>query len=183
MTEYIQLSEGELLQKIQAYKREDGECDTPLEVWEELLERLKSKIKRKQERQEELREVTRREAEKLVERDQQDPPYVKGSKTSRQAAQEIRKDAPNKRIQVLAFLLEHPDGRTDEEIQNALDMAPSTERPRRVELHDMDLVVDSNRTRETSTGNDAVIWTAWKHAGKQRDLLGARSDSNGPREV
>lgn len=49
-------------------------------------------------------------------------------------------------------------GATDEEMQQALDMNPSTQRPRRVELVDDGWVEDSGRTRKTPSGRDAVVW-------------------------
>lgn len=54
----------------------------------------------------------------------------------------------------------YPDGRTDDELQDALAMPPNTERPRRVELVELGLVVDSGRTRPSRYGNPAVVWVA-----------------------
>jgi hypothetical protein len=49
-------------------------------------------------------------------------------------------------------------GATDEEIQTALDMNPSTQRPRRVELVDQGLIQDSGRTRLTRSKRAAAVW-------------------------
>jgi hypothetical protein len=47
---------------------------------------------------------------------------------------------------------------TDEEMQVRLEMNPSTQRPRRIELVGMGLVVDSGTTRKTRSGRSAVAW-------------------------
>lgn len=51
-------------------------------------------------------------------------------------------------------------GMTDEEIQDALDMEGSTERPRRRELQIAGAIVDSGCTRKTRSGRSATIWRA-----------------------
>lgn len=49
-------------------------------------------------------------------------------------------------------------GMTDEQIQEALRMNPSTQRPRRVELVEGGWVMDSGRRRSTRSRRDAVVW-------------------------
>jgi len=52
---------------------------------------------------------------------------------------------------------------TNEEIQDALGMNPSSERPRRVELldkYDPPLIKDSRRRRPGRSGSKAVVWVA-----------------------
>ena len=49
-------------------------------------------------------------------------------------------------------------GVTDQEIQEGLRMNPSTERPRRVELVNLGLVVPSFRHRFTKKGSRARVW-------------------------
>lgn len=49
-------------------------------------------------------------------------------------------------------------GLTDEELQDALGMNPSTERPRRVELVEGEWIIDSGRRRRTRSGRLAVVW-------------------------
>ena len=49
---------------------------------------------------------------------------------------------------------------TDFEITDLLDMAPSTERPRRGELVALGLVHDTGKTRTNEYNNLAIIWTA-----------------------
>lgn len=81
------------------------------------------------------------------------------SPTSLQAAKQIYTRGETLRFQVLEYILEcGTDGATDEEIQRALEMNPSTQRPRRIELVEAGLVVDSTRTRLTISGRSAVVW-------------------------
>lgn len=53
-----------------------------------------------------------------------------------------------------------PDGLTDEEGQELLNMSGNTYRPRRVELQEAGLVKGSDRTRKTKAKREAVIWVA-----------------------
>jgi transcription initiation factor IIE alpha subunit len=59
---------------------------------------------------------------------------------------------------VLAFLRERgAHGATDEEIAAGLEMNPSTQRPRRIELVRRGLVVEAG-TRKTKSGRFATAW-------------------------
>jgi hypothetical protein len=60
---------------------------------------------------------------------------------------------------VLELLAATPDGLTDEEMQRRLEMNPSTQRPRRIELARRGLVVECG-TRRTSSGRMATVWKA-----------------------
>jgi hypothetical protein len=81
------------------------------------------------------------------------------SVTSRVAAVEAVPLTGTKRQAVFEFIRECGDyGATDEEIQTALNMNPSTQRPRRVELCDQWRIVESGRTRRTRSGRQAVVW-------------------------
>jgi len=83
------------------------------------------------------------------------------SSTSRAAAVEAVPLTGGKRREVYEFIRACEDfGATDDEIQNALEMNPSTQRPRRVELVDQGLVRDSGATRQTRWGRPAVVWVA-----------------------
>lgn len=85
-------------------------------------------------------------------------PYQAHSETSKAAAESMR---GNKlRVKVLDFLKAQPAGATDEEIQIALAMNPSTQRPRRIELVALEEVVDSGMRRPTKSGRSAVVWCA-----------------------
>lgn len=81
------------------------------------------------------------------------------SGTSRVAAVEAVPLTGSKRQAVFHFIQEQGwRGATDEEIQTALDMNPSTQRPRRVELVDQGLIQDSGRTRLTRSRRAAAVW-------------------------
>jgi hypothetical protein len=88
-----------------------------------------------------------------------DPPAQSHSATSMAAARDIRPSAAAMREQVYAALAAAGDaGMTDEQIQDALNMGGSTQRPRRGELQKAGRVRDSGRTRPTRSGKPAVVW-------------------------
>jgi hypothetical protein len=90
-----------------------------------------------------------------------DPPCQRHSVTSREAAESIKPDASELRRRVLAYLRGRgEDGATDEEMQDALGMGGSTQRPRRRELELAETVRNSGRTRRTKSGRNAVVWIA-----------------------
>ena len=83
------------------------------------------------------------------------------SRTSVEAAKRISGKSHALRAQVLAFIEARGElGATDEEVQLALAMGGSTQRPRRVDLESAGLVRDSGRTRRTTSGRQAVVWVA-----------------------
>lgn len=88
-------------------------------------------------------------------------PAQRHSATSVEAARQIQGGAATLRQAVLNYLLACGDlGSTDEEAQLALNMQPSTSRPRRVELVNLGAVRDSGRTRLTRSGRKATVWVA-----------------------
>lgn len=89
-------------------------------------------------------------------------PHVAGSTTSREAARAIRPAIGALHQALLEVLERFPGGLTDEQMQAAAAMQPSTQRPRRVELVARGLVVDSGETRPTRSGRRAVVWRASK---------------------
>lgn len=92
------------------------------------------------------------------------PPFQSHSETSFNAACEIAGKAGTLRRSVYELIHKmSPYGCTDEEIQDTLDMNPSTQRPRRVELVDKGLVIDSGRRRDTKAGIGAVVWAVVRH--------------------
>lgn len=91
---------------------------------------------------------------------QREPPAQRHSRPSCEASQAIKPAAKTLRAQVLNYLLARPEGATDEEIQDDLDMNPSTERPRRIELLTDHLIFNSGQTRETRSGRKATVWRA-----------------------
>lgn len=75
------------------------------------------------------------------------------------AAVEIYPASGTQRRKVLNFITEMGErGATDEEIQLALQMNPSTQRPRRVELVEGGWVEDSGERRFTRSRRSAVVW-------------------------
>lgn len=83
------------------------------------------------------------------------------SPTSVAAAEHAEPKAATLRRVVLDYIRSQGrDGATDEQVQNALSMNPSTQRPRRVELVEGGLVCDSGVTRKTQSGRSAVVWVA-----------------------
>lgn len=88
------------------------------------------------------------------------PPHQRHSTTSRQAAILATPRTGKDRDRVHAYLKARPEGATDEEIQIDLHLQSDTERPRRRELQQDGLVVDSGRTRKTTHNRQAVIWKA-----------------------
>jgi hypothetical protein len=87
-------------------------------------------------------------------------PFQRHSPTSAEAAKMMSGPLAAKlRRQVYQFVTVQGDyGATDEEIQDHLCMNPSTERPRRVELVQEGLVVDSGGVRFTKARRRAVVW-------------------------
>jgi hypothetical protein len=87
-------------------------------------------------------------------------PSVNGSITSAQAADSLGPATLNAlQRKVLDLLKATPDGLTDEEQQRLLEMNPSTQRPRRIELARRGLVVTCG-TRRTASGRNADVWKA-----------------------
>lgn len=85
-------------------------------------------------------------------------PSARGSVTSAQAADSLGPAMLNAlQRKVLELLRATPEGLTDEEVQRRLDMNPSTQRPRRIELARRGLVVTCG-TRKTSSGRNADVW-------------------------
>jgi hypothetical protein len=87
------------------------------------------------------------------------PPHQRGSATSEAAAVAIEPRSGTLRRMVLEHLRAcGAQGATDDEIQHALDMNPSTQRPRRIELVNSGLVKETSRTRRTRSGRMATVW-------------------------
>lgn len=86
------------------------------------------------------------------------PPHIRGSATSLAAAIAIagNKNPMHKRI--MDYLREHPEGATDEQLSQALDMQGSTLRPRRRELEVLGKVRNTGKTAKTLSGRSAILW-------------------------
>lgn len=79
-------------------------------------------------------------------------PFVLKSETSRSAARAMGKKpkrVSGDRQRIVNVLLS--GGKTDAEIQEILGLRGSTERPRRIELVEMGLVIDTGERRDRST--------------------------------
>lgn len=89
------------------------------------------------------------------------PPFQKHSRTSREAATSMLLSSNTMRARVWKYLVNKDlDGATDEQIQKALELDPSTERPRRRELVLQGFVKDSGTVKKTTSGRDATVWVA-----------------------
>lgn len=87
------------------------------------------------------------------------PPYQPHSETSYQASVAAVRNASTDRSLVLETLRGFAGiGLTDEAIQFATKLPGNTERPRRIELCRKGLVVDSGKTRKTTSGRMATVW-------------------------
>ena len=85
-------------------------------------------------------------------------PAVRRSPTSVAAAESLEPESLNAmQRRVLQLLAACPEGLTDEEMQLRLDMNPSTQRPRRIELVRRGLVVECG-TRRAASGRMAGVW-------------------------
>jgi hypothetical protein len=84
--------------------------------------------------------------------------------TQRLAALQAYPATGTQRRRVLDFIgYAGPNGATDEEMQFALAMNPSTQRPRRVELVEGGWVEESEMVRRTVSKRDAVVWALTEH--------------------
>ena len=93
------------------------------------------------------------------------------SETSVKAAELIEPSVGSLQAKILSGLREESYlGQTDEEIALAWELNPSTSRPRRIELVNAGLVVDSGRTRKTISGRAATVWIAVNKP-RQQELL------------
>lgn len=86
----------------------------------------------------------------------EDPPAQRHSAESVGAAGAIKMSAGTLRARVYELLSERGP-MTDEEMQDALGMNPSTQRPRRIELWKAGKVTKCGR-RATRSGRQAALW-------------------------
>ncbi len=94
-----------------------------------------------------------------------DLPFQRHSGTSIAAAGEMEECTTTLRGQIYRYLARClSNGATDDEIQVALNMNPSTQRPRRIELWDRGLVRDSGQRRKTRAGRNAAVWVVTQKA-------------------
>lgn len=93
------------------------------------------------------------------------PAHQRHSPTSKAAAESIKPRVGPMHTLILRLLKDGFDA-TDEEMQWGLDMPANTQRPRRRELQNMGLIVDSGSTRATKSGRQAVVWTLAPASGR-----------------
>ena len=85
-------------------------------------------------------------------------PAQRHSPTSLAAAAQIEKHIGPLHKRILDYLSAHPEGATDDELQTALEMNPSTQRPRRIELAAAGRIENFGTTRPTRSGRAATVW-------------------------
>ena len=83
-------------------------------------------------------------------------PFVRHSETSKAAAKSMRPSAVTLRQQVFEYLKENGPA-TDKQIQGALQLAGSTERPRRIELVAEGRVAEMGKVTQAN-GRQAMTW-------------------------
>lgn len=82
-----------------------------------------------------------------------------GTATSIAAAESMRGSKLRIRGQVYGFILDQRHmGATADEIEDNLEIAGNTVRPRIVELREMSLIRNSGNLRKTRSGRSAVVW-------------------------
>lgn len=87
------------------------------------------------------------------------PPFQQHSDTSIDAAIAIELSSDRLRERVFKYIHKCGTyGATDDEVQVALNMNPSTQRPRRIELLNQGRVYRTNMKRKTRSGRGAVVW-------------------------
>lgn len=88
----------------------------------------------------------------------QDVPFQLHSETSKAAANSVAYCLNALQSSVLEYITSRgATGATDEEIQQALLLNPSTQRPRRIELVRKGLVV-AHGERKTKSNRNAAVW-------------------------
>lgn len=88
-------------------------------------------------------------------------PAQRHSETSVAAAEAARPGSGKQRLRVYeAIKAAGAEGMTDLEVQAALGMNPSTQRPRRIELVRAGAVVKTDRKRKTPSGRNAAVYIA-----------------------
>ena len=88
-------------------------------------------------------------------------PHVAGSQTSKAAASEMSPYLGRLQACVFDYIASRgPLGATDQEVQEALSIDSSTQRPRRCELAKKGLIRQAGIERETKSGRRAQVWIA-----------------------
>lgn len=95
--------------------------------------------------------------------------YQANSPTSRAAAISMLDTSDSLRALVYRYIAQAADGATDEEMQRSLQINPSTQRPRRVELVELGVVKDSGCVRKTLSNRDAVVWVVCEPSASRKN--------------
>jgi hypothetical protein len=74
------------------------------------------------------------------------------------AALEIMPQLTALRAKVLGYIRTRPDGATDIEIQAALEMDGSTQRPRRIELQKMGYIIEAGQRIPPGKRRASAVW-------------------------
>lgn len=89
------------------------------------------------------------------------PPYVRGSKTSKAAADYVKPKTPSMRERIYAYVLERgSEGATDWEIEKALNLKHQSASARRFELVGCGSLKLTEDTRPTESGCEAGVYVA-----------------------
>lgn len=98
---------------------------------------------------------------RLFEHGDKPAPWVRGSETSHAAARSMDQHLGRLQSVVLEFIRSRGEhGATDQEVQIALDLAPQTQGPRRIELENKGFVRRTDRARKTTSGRRARVYVA-----------------------
>lgn len=89
------------------------------------------------------------------------PPYVRSSRTSREAARRIRPHSGRlERLVIEQLLAAGADGLTDPQLQERLHLSGDSQRPTRISLVAAGRVVDSGVRRPSPRGHPCIVWVA-----------------------
>jgi predicted ArsR family transcriptional regulator len=101
-----------------------------------------------------------------------DAPFVRGSQTSREAAEFITPKFPSLQVRVLEYIKMHGPC-TDRAIIDGLELEPNSVRPRRIELMHLGVIRQESTVRQTN-GRNAATWVIVEdyQRGGRRDVDG-----------
>lgn len=85
-------------------------------------------------------------------------PFQSHSETSRIAARGIEEHLGRLQLEALRIFSKHPKGLIDEELTDLMGVSQNTARPRRIDLCDRRLVMDSGYRRRNANGRLCVVW-------------------------